>query len=90
MIKWKKFALCEGALYGEHNDMYPFAFDFMGEHLLLHPLSEVLVVVVDGVFDQDLIKKLGFINAHFISDQLHLLDLGLAKMFGKSGYKILE
>jgi len=41
-------------------------------------------------FDQDLIQKLGFVNAHFILDQWHLLDSGLVKIFGKSGHELLQ
>ena len=81
---------CEGIMCGECKDMCQFVCDFMGEHSSLHPLSTVLVVAADGFYDQDLIEKLGFINSHFISDQWHLLYSGLAKLFGKSWYKLLE
>ena len=39
-------------------------------------------------FDQELVKKLCFVNPHFIPDQWQLLDLGLVN--GKSGYELLE
>ena len=46
--------------------------------------------MVDCFFDQELVKKLRFVNPHFIWDQWRLLDLGLVKIFGKSGYELLE
>jgi hypothetical protein len=81
---------CEGILCGEREDMYQFACNFMKVHSPGRLLSDVHAVAADGFFDQDLIQKLGFINAHFILDQWHLLDSGLVKIFGKSGYELLQ
>lgn len=81
---------CEGILCGERVDMYQFVADFLGESAPGRPLSEVNIVAGDGFFDQDMIITLGFINACFITDQWHLLDSGLSKMFGKSAYTLLQ
>ena len=70
--------------------MYQFVCNFMAENAPGRPLSEVIAVVAYGFFDQELVKKLGFVNSHVIQDQWHLLDSGLAKIFGKSGYEPLE
>ena len=74
---------CEGILCGEREDMYQFACNFMAVNAPGRTLSEVIAVVADGFFDQELIRKLGFGNAYFIQDQWHLLDSGLIKFFGK-------
>ncbi len=81
---------CEGILCGEREDMYQFACNFMKSHCPGRSLSDVGAVAADGFFDQDLVQKLGFVNAHFILDQWHLLDSGLVKIFGKSGYELLQ
>ena len=81
---------CEGILCGEREDMYQFGCNFLAKSSPGRPFTEVNAVAADGFFDQDLIVKLGFVNAQFILDQWHLLDSGLMKMFGKSGYEILN
>jgi hypothetical protein len=81
---------CEGILCGEREDMYQFGCNFLAKSSPGRPLTEVNAVAEDGFFDQDLIVKLGFVNAQFILDQWHLLDSGLMKMFGKSGYELLN
>lgn len=81
---------CEGILCGERVDMYQFVADFLGESAPGRPLSNVNIVAGDGFFDQELITRLGFINAHYVTDQWHLLDSGLEKMFGKAGHALLK
>ena len=68
---------CEGVLCGEREDMFKFACDFLGAASPKWPLSEVKVVAEDGFFDQDLVRKLGFTNAFYVTDQWHLLDSGI-------------
>ena len=70
--------------------MYQFGCNFLATSSPGHPLIDVDTVSADGFFDQALIVKLGFVNARFILDQWHLLDSGLMKMFGKSGYELLN
>jgi len=81
---------CEGILCGERYDMYKFLADFLGESAPYRPLSNVNIVAGDGFFDQQMIEDLGFVNAHYITDQWHLFDSGLQKMFGNVGYTILK
>ena len=81
---------CEGVLCGERTDMYKFIADFLATSTPLRTLADVKIVAGDGFFDQELVEKLGFSNATFILDRWHLLDSGLEKMFGKSGYEKLK
>ena len=81
---------CEGILCGERDDMYQFVADFLGESAPGRPLADVNIVSGDGLFDQDMVIELGFVNAKFFTDQWHLLDSGLSKKFGKSGYELLK
>ena len=53
--------------------------------------EEVMIVAGDGFFDQKMCNDtLGFTNAAYITDVWHLLDQGLCKLFGKSGYILLK
>jgi len=81
---------CEGILCGERLDMYQFLALFLSENSPGRLLSAVNVVSGDGFFDQNMITELGFINARFITDQWHLFDSGLQKMFGKSAHDLLK
>jgi hypothetical protein len=66
--------------------MYQFAADFLAEFSPGCPLASVDIVAGDGYFSQDYIFRLGFTEARFILDMWHLLDSGLEKIFGKSGF----
>ena len=55
---------CEGILCGEREDMYQFRCNFLAKSSPRCPLSEVNAVATDGFFDQALVVKLGFVNAH--------------------------
>jgi len=81
---------CEGILCGERDDMYKFVADFLGESAPGRPLTDVNIVSGDGLFDQDMVIELGFVNARFHADQWHLLDSGLSQKFGKAGYELLK
>ena len=80
----------EGILCGERVDMYHFVASFLGGSAPGRPLSEVSIVAGDGFFDQEMIIAFGFTNAKYITDQWHLLDSGLCKMFGKRAYVLLK
>ena len=82
---------CEGIVCGERIDMYKFVADFIGENAPGRSKEEVLIVAGDGFFDQKMCNDtLGFTNAAYITDVWHLLDQGLCKLFGKSGYILLK
>ena len=69
--KMKKVCIeCEGTLCDEREVMYQFACHFMAENAPSKPLSEVIAAVIDSFFDQELVKKLGFVDAHSIQHQL--------------------
>ena len=57
--------------------MYQFACDYLGAASPKQLLSEVKAVGGDGIFDQDLVRKLGFTNAFYVTDQWYLLDSGI-------------
>ena len=82
---------CEGIVCGEKVDMYAFMARFLQDHAPGWPATDVHIVAGDGFFDQDMVTKtLGFVNAAYFTDQWHLLDSGLGKMFGESGYTKLN
>ena len=82
---------CEGIVCGERIDMYKFVVDFIGESASGRSKEEVMIVAGDGFFDQKMCNDtLGFTNAAYITDVWHLLDQGLCKLFGKSGYILLK
>ena len=82
---------CEGIVCGERIDMYKFVADFIGESAPGRSKEDVMIVAGDGFFDQEMCNDtLGFTNAAYITDVWHLLDQGLCKLFGKSGYTLLK
>ncbi len=70
--------------------MYEFMSIFLSKNSPARPLSTVNVVSGDGFFDQDMVTKLGFVLAKFITDIWHLKDSGLDKLFGKAGHEMLK
>ena len=81
---------CEGVVCGERSDMYRFVAEFLAESSPLRKLEDVKIVAGDAFFSQELVTSLGFLNAILVLDRWHLLDSGLEKMFGKTGYEMLK
>ena len=81
---------CEGILCGERYDMYEFMATFLGKNATGRPLTSVDVVAGDGFFSQEMIHRLGFSNAHFITDRWHLVDSGLVQKFGLAAHELLH
>jgi len=81
---------CEGILCGERYDMYEFMASFLHKNAPGRPLTSVDVVAGDGFFTQEMIHRLGFSNAHFITDRWHLVDSGLVLKFGHAAHELLN
>ena len=79
----------EGFVTGEKIDTYLSKANFLARHAPRRPLSEVKIVPGDGFLDEEIVTRLGFINAAFVADQWHLLDSGLKKMVGKAGHALI-
>ena len=71
-------------------EMYQFISSFLADSVPGRPFSTVKIVAGDGYFDQEMIVNFGYTSALFLMDHFHLRDLGLADMFGKSGYELLK
>ncbi len=61
--------------------MYEFLCQFLRTNAPGRTFESVNVVAGDGFFNQEVVVELGFVNAKFIYDWQHLLDLGLNGMF---------
>ena len=70
--------------------MYQFACDFLGTASPKRPLCELKVVPEDGFFYQDLVGKLGFTNAVYMTDKWHLVDSGIENIFGRASNALLR
>lgn len=81
---------CEGILCGERYDMYEFMASFLHKNAPGRRLTSVDVVAGDGFFTQEMIHRLGFSNAHFITDRWHLVDSGLVQKFGLAAHELLN
>ena len=80
----------EGIIVSEREDAYNFIIQStLSMGMGVRQNTEIYCVAGDGIFNQNSLQKWGLPNAHYMTDQWHLINHTLPKQFGKTIFDFL-